>query len=277
MPPNFAIVPVEVCMDGRLSKMQIRVLVALLSFRAKNTDTVWPKRSQIAERCGYDERVITRVTTQLVKLGWLEKVGKGGFSKSCEYRITVPEFEEVPRGTVTDSVAVEDEKEVPDSPDNGNQSGNGNQIGNGNQTGANNGNQFGASTVTDSVTGNKQTNNRPITDQYKYMGDFDFSEWPGFPEKQTWEDFKKVRKAHRAPITQTVINKLGKEYSKASMNGYTVERCLQMQIEKNWRSFEFNWITNLESRHAAGIQSNVTPINPADEALYRKYPHLRPQ
>lgn len=176
MPPNFAIVPVEVCMDGRLSKMQIRVLVALLSFRAKNTDTVWPKRSQIAERCGYDERVITRVTTQLVKLGWLEKVGKGGFSKSCEYRITVPEFEEVPRGTITDSVTVEDEKEVPDSPDNGNQIGNGSQIGNGNQTGANNGNQFGASTVTDSVTGNKHTNNIPISDQYIPSGKN--TKWP---------------------------------------------------------------------------------------------------
>lgn len=102
IPENlFSIAPIEICLDDRLTKMQIKVLLALLSFRSKNTDTVWPKRETLSERCGYCPAVISRVTTQLVALGWLEKVGGGGYSKSCVYRITVPDLK-----TVTESVTV---------------------------------------------------------------------------------------------------------------------------------------------------------------------------
>lgn len=101
----FSIAPIEICLDDRLTKMQIKVLLALLSFRAKNTDVVWPKREALSQRCGYCPSVISRVTSQLVELGWLQKVGGGGYSKSCEYRITVPNLETVPEPeTVTESV-----------------------------------------------------------------------------------------------------------------------------------------------------------------------------
>jgi hypothetical protein len=48
---QFALVPIEVVMDRRLTLEQTRVLIALFSFRAKNTDTVWPSRAAIAELC----------------------------------------------------------------------------------------------------------------------------------------------------------------------------------------------------------------------------------
>lgn len=103
----FSIAPIEICLDDRLTKMQIKVLLALLSFRAKNTDVVWPKRETLSARCGYCPSVISRVTSQLVELGWLQKVGGGGYSKSCEYRITVPSLETVTNSeTVTESVTV---------------------------------------------------------------------------------------------------------------------------------------------------------------------------
>jgi hypothetical protein len=87
---QFAIVPIAAILDNRLSKMQLRVLTAILSFRQKNTDVVWVRRSKIATRCGYQENSITKVTAQLVELGWLEKTGRGGFSKPNEYRVLVP-------------------------------------------------------------------------------------------------------------------------------------------------------------------------------------------
>lgn len=115
----FAVVPLEVATDDRLTKMQLRVLIALLSFRAKNTDTVWPKRSSLAKRCGYNERTISKVTTQLVNLGWLEKTGKGGYSQSCHYRITVPELDTVPEAETvpepdTSTVSKPDTSTVPE-------------------------------------------------------------------------------------------------------------------------------------------------------------------
>ena len=84
--------------------MQLRVLIALLTFRAKNTDTVWPKRETLSERCGYHVNNISKVTRDLVNLGWLEKVGKGGFSKSSVYKIIVPES----LNTLTEPVTVEE-------------------------------------------------------------------------------------------------------------------------------------------------------------------------
>lgn len=89
----FALVPIEAVLDDRLTKMQLRVLIALLTFREKNTDTVFPKREKLAARCRYSIDTISRVTSQLVELGWLTKDGRGGWSKASEYRVTVPDLE----------------------------------------------------------------------------------------------------------------------------------------------------------------------------------------
>lgn len=91
----FAIVPVEACIDPRLTKMQLRMLIALLSFRNKNTDTIWPKRETLAKRCGYSINTVSKITGQLVDLGWLIKTGSGGRSSSSSYKVTVPDLDTV--------------------------------------------------------------------------------------------------------------------------------------------------------------------------------------
>lgn len=83
----FALVPVEVIRDRRLTLEQMRVLIALLSFRNKEGDAVWPSRKKIAERTGMHPVNISKATSALVQLGWLEKNGKGGHSKSTRYTI----------------------------------------------------------------------------------------------------------------------------------------------------------------------------------------------
>ena len=117
--------PVEVFSDDRLSKTDIRVLGTILSFRDKQTNVCWPSRKQISERCGIPETKISVATKRLVDLGWLIKEGSGGRSMHCNYRLTVPDLVTVyDDETVTDSVTVTDS---------------------------------GTKTVTDSVTGIKQT------------------------------------------------------------------------------------------------------------------------
>jgi hypothetical protein len=105
----FTIVPNDIWLDPRLSKTDLRVLGAILSFRAKNTNIVWPSRAKIGERTGLPETKISVATGRLVRLGWLEKEGKGGFSKATRYLVKVPELGSttVPESvTVTDSVTV---------------------------------------------------------------------------------------------------------------------------------------------------------------------------
>lgn len=86
----FSIVPIEVIQDQRLTKNQLKVLIALFSFRGKNTNLVYPSREKISERCGIRPTTISLITTELSELGWLKKTGKGGFSKATRYKLTVP-------------------------------------------------------------------------------------------------------------------------------------------------------------------------------------------
>jgi DNA-binding transcriptional regulator YhcF (GntR family) len=96
----FAIVPIEILADRRLGLWHIKVLIGLLSFRNKNTDMIFPSREALSERIGIHPSNISKTTSELVELGWLEKIGEGGFSKSSRYKILVPSFSTT---TVADS------------------------------------------------------------------------------------------------------------------------------------------------------------------------------
>lgn len=90
----FAMVPVEVLSDKRLTLWHVKVLIALLSFRNKNSDTVWPGREALSERLGgMHVTNISKTTSELCDLGWLVKQGNGGNSRSARYKIVVPDLE----------------------------------------------------------------------------------------------------------------------------------------------------------------------------------------
>lgn len=109
----FSIVPLAVWADKRLTLKQMRVLGVLFSFRGKNTDIVWPSRAQIAGRCGMSPCHVSTATSELERLGWLQKDGKGGHSKSTRYTITVPDLHGLE--TVPDSGTVPEFGTVPES------------------------------------------------------------------------------------------------------------------------------------------------------------------
>jgi hypothetical protein len=163
----FSIMPIEVFMDDRLSKTEIRVLGAILSFRNKNTNLCWPKREQIRDRCNLPLCKISTATSHLVELGWLEKDGDGGRSRSTTYKLTVPEIE---IKTVTDSVTVTKSVTVTDSV---------------------------TKTVTESVRGIKQTSEQTISKnkggaQKEKNGFSDF--WEAYPKKKGKDDARKAWK-----------------------------------------------------------------------------------
>jgi hypothetical protein len=97
----FSFLPIEAAMDGRLTLIELRVLVALYSFRAKNTDTVWPSRAKISERTPqYCNKTISTALTGLVEKGW---VHRRQFRGPSHYKLTCPEHL---LETVTDPVTV---------------------------------------------------------------------------------------------------------------------------------------------------------------------------
>ena len=72
----------------------------------------------------------------------------------------------------------------------------------------------------------------------------DYSCWPSMPNDELMEEWKSLRKRKRAAISQTVINRVGKELHKASSAGFTVDQCFEQWIYKGWSGFEAEWMSN---------------------------------
>ncbi|EKN6355965.1 hypothetical protein ACOHX9_000673 [Yersinia enterocolitica] len=73
---------------------------------------------------------------------------------------------------------------------------------------------------------------------------FDFSSFPMAVSPEIWEDYLIHRKAKRAPMTQTVVNMLGKELSKAAAVGWSVDDSLSEAMAAGWQGLKFEWLQN---------------------------------
>jgi hypothetical protein len=127
--PNLYLPP-EIMTDDRLTLRQIRVLMAIFSWRKANTNLARISRQMISDRTGYPLSRVSTITTELEKLGWIKKTGNGGKSQWTEYR--VKELKNFKKTKAS----------------NGNQNSNGYQNGNGNQ----NSNETVTNSVTQTVT-----------------------------------------------------------------------------------------------------------------------------
>lgn len=106
MADPFSIMPIQAFQDDRLTKTDLRVLGAILSWADKDRNA-HPTRDQIAARCNLPLCKISTSTTHLVELGWLKKNGTGGHSKASDYQVIIPNLSQT---TVTELVTVNNEK-----------------------------------------------------------------------------------------------------------------------------------------------------------------------
>lgn len=89
---SLLIAPLEALIDDRLTDSERRVLLALFSWRGKDTNTVWPGLEAIAERALIkDTARVSKLTSSLAKKGWLTKK-KRGFTGTNKYTLTVPDI-----------------------------------------------------------------------------------------------------------------------------------------------------------------------------------------
>ena len=88
------------------------------------------------------------------------------------------------------------------------------------------------------------SNQEPITNNDKNQGSqkLDFSSWPSLPSEQLMSEWKQLRKRLKAGVTQTVINRTGKELHIAVKAGFTVDQCFEQWVYKGWRGFEASWM-----------------------------------
>ena len=88
----------------------------------------------------------------------------------------------------------------------------------------------------------------------------DYSCWPSMPNDELMEEWKSLRKRKRAAISQTVINRVGKELNKAASSGFTVDQCFEQWVYKGWSGFEAEWMTGGSNQP----KEPVKPIKPRD-------------
>ena len=88
----------------------------------------------------------------------------------------------------------------------------------------------------------------------------DYSCWPSMPNDELFAEWKELRKRKRAAISQTVINRVGKELHKAASSGFTVDQCFEQWIYKGWSGFEAEWMNGGSNQH----KEPAKPIKPRD-------------
>lgn len=85
----FTIIPNELILYD-LTLRELKVLIALFSFRNKDTNLCYPSRKKLAERTGFSQNRISEISTDLQKKGFIKKTGNGGRSSPTHYQITLP-------------------------------------------------------------------------------------------------------------------------------------------------------------------------------------------
>jgi hypothetical protein len=115
MDTHFAMIPLAAIADNRLTLRMLKTFAAICSFRKSADDfSVQAGRDEIAKHCGLHPSIISTATTELERIGWLEKKGIGGRSMKTTYRITPPETV-AQSETVTDSETVSNSVTVTES------------------------------------------------------------------------------------------------------------------------------------------------------------------
>jgi uncharacterized protein YdaU (DUF1376 family) len=101
-------------------------------------------------------------------------------------------------------------------------------------------------------------NHKPLTNNHKPI------DTPSGVTESVWNDYLKIRKAKKLPITETAIKGLQREAVKANM---TFEQVLQMCCERGWVGFKAEWA---ESAKAQIQANNELPLG-TDKQIEHAY------
>ena len=79
-------------------------------------------------------------------------------------------------------------------------------------------------------------------------------EIPDGVSEQTWADFKKLRAAKKAPVTDRALDGIYKEAMKADI---TLEAALQEMCARGWTGFKAEWVQNKHDEVSALLKLSV--------------------
>jgi len=86
---------------------------------------------------------------------------------------------------------------------------------------------------------------------------------PSGVSDSVWQEFKSLRKAKKAPITQRAIDAITSEANKA---GWTLEKALEECVVRGWQAFKADWVAT-KANPADIVRLTVPSKNEPDPAL----------
>jgi hypothetical protein len=82
-------------------------------------------------------------------------------------------------------------------------------------------------------------NHKPITNNHKPNTRATVVAMPDGISQSVWEDYKTLRKAKKAPVTQRVIDGMQEQ---ANLAGWTLEKAMEECCIRGWQSFKAEWV-----------------------------------
>jgi len=110
--------------------------------------------------------------------------------------------------------------------------------------------------------GNATHNTLPITQDTEHKKKATIVAPPEGVSDSVWQEFKTLRKAKRAPITQRAIDAISSEAKKA---GWTLEKALEECVVRGWQAFKADWV--VKPNPADIVRLTVPSKNEPDAAL----------
>ncbi|MDY4380916.1 helix-turn-helix domain-containing protein [Pectobacterium brasiliense] len=269
----------EACAANGIKNTKLLIMVRLADY--SNDDGIsYPSVETIARQLGAGESTIRGAMAELEEAGWLYREGrrKGNRNTSNLYYLNAERLEDVALREIAKVKAARLVKRVSNSHPPESDGSKSDPL----KSGGSNGfhpPESGAKACFDPPEsgGDPQVNSKhdpQVNSKHESQGSparkialksplagLDFSAFPTLPSGQVWGDYVKHRNAKRAPITQTVVNILGQELTKAANAGWTVDQALGEAMAAGWQGLKFEWLAN---RNQA--VRNAAPLN-KQEAL----------
>jgi len=113
--------------------------------------------------------------------------------------------------------------------------------------------------------GNATHNTLPITQDTEHKKKATIVAPPEGVSDSVWQEFKSLRKAKKAPITQRAIDAISSEANKA---GWTLEKALEECVVRGWQAFKADWVAT-KANPADNIRLTVPASNDPDPQLLK--------
>jgi len=220
-----------------------RFVLVVLADNIRENNHCWPKMETVARKTGFSRRTVINAIASLEKRGLLqvEKRTKDGMKITSVYRMPIPDVKLLRNDVKKTALRCESDDTADVNP-------------------------TAPRCESDDICDVKEIHINRIEPSVKepsvYKPTIKQPQPPDGVSLQTWEDFKTLRKAKRAPINETALNGIRREAEKA---GVTLQTALETCCERGWQGFKAEWMEK-EKQAAPAAPHNPYAQSPEDRA-----------